>query len=122
MEKHFEETSRQIAILLGISPEDIFWLQVDYADAFLRRYMSGQSEEIELMKNTPEFWRWWRQVWFQNDLKLCNISKMELLRVRQSGEGLDYYKQWHHPQTMDLAPNQVVIRSFMRVRKKRARV
>lgn len=113
-----KEATVQVADLLRIDQEEIFWMQVEYADEFLHSWCKDETV-VQLMKDTREFWGWWKQVWHNNDKMLLHlfgnaISEDCLHDMVQSGHALTYYRSWHQPRTLELRPNDVVIRAAMR--------
>lgn len=104
---------------LGISQEDIFWLQVENGGRFLAGWIGEEHpDHIAIMKQTPEFWAWWRQLWANRDrTMLAAIGKLTALELKQEGKAWEYYRQFHGMSIKCMTPNSVVMEGYHRMLK-----
>lgn len=104
---------------LGISEEDIFWLQVERAGEFLEEWIGAEyTSHIALMKQTPEFWAWWRQTWSNRDkTMLAKVGRLSTIELQRKGMAWEFYEKFHSVNALVLKPNSVVMEGYHRMLK-----
>lgn len=63
------KVSRRVREELGLTKEDIFWMQIELGSEFLRLYFPDNSLLIATKTN---FWDIWVFEWMKNDEKIMN--------------------------------------------------
>lgn len=112
--KECEALKQEISEHLGLSMEDLFWLQIDLGLEFLNNrllYPANKTPDlVEGVLRSEDFWIWWRQIWANTDREfLANYTKLMLLEFNRSETGLKIYRAWHSPKDIQQWPNIDVI-------------
>lgn len=112
--KECEALKLEVSKHLGLSMEDIFWLQIDQGLEFLNNRLLFPVDKtpalVERIIGSEDFWVWWRQIWANTDREfLSNYSKLMLLEFNRAGTALKIYRAWHSPNDIQQWPNIDVI-------------
>lgn len=114
----FDEHIESVASLLGVKPEKVYDMILDYGRLWLLEH-TGAKEYVELWVSMPEFWVWWRQVWFNIDEELfaTNGPVVNDGSVKYHSGLYDFYVKAHMPGQVNFMPNQVIFEKFHRLPK-----
>lgn len=90
-----------------ITPEELFWLRIDAAKAYLR-HQRGEAE-AKAYEASPVFWNWWLQVWSAID--------QDILSKLSDGFEMDFdlYARFFEPAYVRFYPNNDVVRSIRQI-------
>lgn len=99
---------------LGMRKEELTNMLLDNAKTFLEQWVGEEHEqEISMWLGMPAFWVWWRQVWYQTDMRyLQDCSKLDFLQWRTRGEGMEIYRRWHQVERISYRPPSGIVSSW----------
>jgi hypothetical protein len=112
--QQIEMATERACGLLRLSREEVFWLQIEAADMWLKAWIGPYPEDVAVMKETPEFWLWWRQQWAAVDREIVSrVTKLTAAEMVRRGQALERYAMMHE-KARSYRPNSVVMESFHR--------
>ena len=107
-----EQMDAQICELLGLDQERLFWLKledgINYLNEWIGEDLPAQKED---MQRLPEFWDWWKQVWYIYDQNFMSL-------YADRGATLERYQMHHKVDKISFWPNSTIIRNYKRMKRK----
>jgi hypothetical protein len=94
---------KQLQALTGLTDESLFWLQVDYANTYLRDVMGCDEWSIRIICESRTFWAWWLNQWERRD------EEIELNKENSYMANESIYKGIHHPASLNIFPHRIVM-------------
>lgn len=110
----FDQSLDFLCEQMGMRREAVTDLLIDNAKTFLEQWIGEEhQEEVSMWMELPDFWVWWRQVWFSTDKRyIHSCSKLDLLEWKARGLGMEVYCRWHRPERISMRPSSAIVSSW----------
>jgi hypothetical protein len=138
--------SKEVAKFFDLDDTALFNLKVDNGLKYLEQHFSQDPELVNPLRDHPDFWLWWRELWAQRDSRLIAMCERKFYGylytfpigkevVLPGGKSYtptdstrvfndnvwDFYKAFHHPRNVKFYPNHILISNCMQAEQQKVK-
>lgn len=108
LKSEMEETRIAVLGILQWSESDHFWYAFERGTEYLEKYLPGDPEATQRLKNSPMFWNWWKIKWHERDVVFAQDALYTPISL-----ATDLYHYLHDPRELvaELAIPRIISKS-----------